>query len=210
MIILLNFQPSKKEKRRGGKSVLIDTWSQWIPDRDKTITSAWIWKIISRPWKYLTWFKSMPIFIDRHPLYYLSAQYTMLYVRPNMLPLCYSRCFYPPDIYPASIILVIHNIETNARGKKFKDECFTLIYAWKKSCSSSRFFFCVNLWLLLISCGSGLLWDEVFWGWDTFYLDLTFPFPFSPVLPSGRDNQTHVCTLQRGIGDKGECWISTQ
>lgn len=33
---------------------------------------------------------------------------------------------------------------------------------------------------------------------------LDFSFSFSPVLPSGRDNQTHVCTLWKGSEDEGE------
>lgn len=41
----------QRKGERGGGWVLSDIRSQCKPDRDKTITSAWIWKIISGPWK---------------------------------------------------------------------------------------------------------------------------------------------------------------
>lgn len=72
-----------KERKGGG---LIDTWSQQISDRDKTITSASIWKIISRLWKYLTWFKSVPLYTYRYRSYYLTVYDTTLYSLPHF---CY-------------------------------------------------------------------------------------------------------------------------
>lgn len=77
------------ERKKNKKRLLIDMWSQWISDRDKTITSASIWKIISQLWDFLTWFKSVAHFSDRYCiiLHYIR-QYFIVSLLCYLISLC--------------------------------------------------------------------------------------------------------------------------